>query len=58
MLIIFVVFNIFSMAAWMIDEFGSEELKERFIPELASMEVLSCLRTVPTFITAHMLCTS
>ena len=28
------------MAAWMIDEFGSEELKERFIPELASMEVI------------------
>lgn len=29
----------FSMATWMIDEFGSEELREKFIPELASMEV-------------------
>ena len=27
------------MAAWMIDEFGSEELREKFIPALASMEV-------------------
>ena len=28
-----------SMVAWMIDEFGSEELRERFVPELASMQV-------------------
>ena len=27
------------MAAWMIDEFGSEELRQTFIPALASMEV-------------------
>ena len=29
------------MAAWMIDEFGSKELREKFIPELASMEVIT-----------------
>jgi len=33
-------FCFFSMAAWMIDEFGSEELRQKFIPALASMEVL------------------
>ena len=27
------------MVAWMIDEYGSEELRERFVPALASMEV-------------------
>ena len=32
-------FCVFSMAAWMIDEFGSEELRQKFIPALASMEV-------------------
>jgi len=30
--------SIHNMAAWMIDEFGSKELREKFIPELASME--------------------
>ena len=34
------IFVFFSMAAWMIDEFGSEELRQKFIPALASMEVL------------------
>ena len=33
------IFCFFSMAAWMIDEFGSEELRQKFIPALASMEV-------------------
>lgn len=28
-----------SMVAWMIDEFGSEELREKYVPALASMEV-------------------
>lgn len=28
-----------SMVTWMIDEFGSEELREKYIPVLASMEV-------------------
>ena len=32
-------FCVLSMAAWMIDEFGSEELRQKFIPALASMEV-------------------
>ena len=27
------------MVTWMIDEFGSEELREKHIPALASMEV-------------------
>ena len=27
------------MVAWMIDEYGSEELREKFVPALASMEV-------------------
>ena len=27
------------MVTWMIDEFGSEELREKYIPALASMEV-------------------
>ena len=27
------------MVTWMIDEFGSEELREKYIPSLASMEV-------------------
>lgn len=30
--------SIHNMATWMIDEFGSEELREKFIPALASME--------------------
>lgn len=30
--------SIHNMVAWMIDEFGSEELRERFVPELASMQ--------------------
>lgn len=28
-----------SMVTWMIDEFGSEELREKYVPALASMEV-------------------
>ena len=28
----------FSMCAWMIDEFGTEEQRQRWLPELASME--------------------
>ena len=28
-----------SMATWMIDEFGSDELREKYVPALASMEV-------------------
>ncbi|CAH3014940.1 unnamed protein product [Porites evermanni] len=30
--------SIHNMAAWMIDEFGSEELRQKFVPALASME--------------------
>ena len=30
--------SIHNMVAWMIDSFGSEELKHRFLPELVSME--------------------
>jgi len=28
-----------SMVTWMIDEFGSDDLREKYIPALASMEV-------------------
>lgn len=28
-----------SMVTWMIDEFGSEELREKYVPALALMEV-------------------
>ncbi|KAJ7330208.1 Isobutyryl-CoA dehydrogenase, mitochondrial [Desmophyllum pertusum] len=30
--------SIHNMVAWMIDEFGSEELREKYVPTLASME--------------------
>ncbi|KAJ7314702.1 Isobutyryl-CoA dehydrogenase, mitochondrial [Desmophyllum pertusum] len=30
--------SIHNMVAWMIDEFGSEELREKYVPALASME--------------------
>jgi len=31
--------SIHNMVTWMIDEFGSEELREKYVPALASMEV-------------------
>ncbi|MCP4314725.1 MAG: acyl-CoA dehydrogenase [Hyphomicrobiales bacterium] len=33
--------SIHNMAAWMIDEFGSQELRERFLPGLTSMEQIA-----------------
>lgn len=33
--------SIHNMCAWMIDRFGSEELRRRFCPRLTSMEILS-----------------
>ena len=30
--------SIHNMATWMIDSFGSQELKERFVPDLCSMK--------------------
>ena len=33
--------SIHNMAAWMIDEFGSDELRQRFLPKLTSMEQLA-----------------
>jgi alkylation response protein AidB-like acyl-CoA dehydrogenase len=33
--------SIHNMATWMIDEFGSEELRRRFVPRLCTMELLS-----------------
>ncbi len=33
--------SIHNMCAWMIDRFGSEELRQRYCPRLASMELLS-----------------
>jgi alkylation response protein AidB-like acyl-CoA dehydrogenase len=33
--------SIHNMAAWMIDEFGSDELRKRFLPKLTSMEQIA-----------------
>ena len=33
--------SIHNMASWMIDTFGSEEQRQRFLPKLTSMEVLA-----------------
>jgi len=33
--------SIHNMATWMIDSFGSQELKERFVPDLCSMKKIS-----------------
>ncbi|ORY44888.1 isobutyryl-CoA dehydrogenase [Rhizoclosmatium globosum] len=33
--------SIHNMVAWMIDSFGSKELKEKYIPKLSSMEILA-----------------
>ena len=33
--------SIHNMATWMIDNFGSQELKERFVPDLCSMKKIS-----------------
>ena len=33
--------NIYSMCAWMIDEFGREDQKAKWIPQLATMDKLA-----------------
>ena len=33
--------SIHNMAAWMIDRFGSEDLRQRFLPGLTSMEIIA-----------------
>ena len=33
--------SIHNMAAWMIDEFGSDEIRQRFLPKLTSMEQIA-----------------
>ena len=33
--------SIHNMASWMIDRFGSEELRQRFLPRLATMELIA-----------------
>jgi alkylation response protein AidB-like acyl-CoA dehydrogenase len=34
--------SIHNMASWMIDRFGSDALRQRFLPDLVSMQTLSC----------------
>jgi alkylation response protein AidB-like acyl-CoA dehydrogenase len=31
----------FSMCAWMVDEFGDDQMRQKWIPQLASMDKLT-----------------
>ena len=43
--------SIHNMCAWIVDEFGNKEQKEKYIPKLASMEV--CKKQLEIFYILH-----